>query len=141
MDAHSEALVQEALSRLTKGRTVLVIAHRLSTVVNADKICVLSQGKARATNKYCMCSYFLCSRNARILPAQLSSLSSPTILSARHATESKVVVVVFVCLVHTPKTRVGLARHVSALLNEQQLKETKYCIKCKYVLKTCGDHV
>lgn len=46
LDAHSEALVQEALSRLTKGRTVLVIAHRLSTVVNADKICVLSQGKA-----------------------------------------------------------------------------------------------
>lgn len=41
--------MQEALSRLTKGRTVLVIAHRLSTVVNADKICVLSQGKASVT--------------------------------------------------------------------------------------------
>ncbi|CAM9282087.1 unnamed protein product, partial [Pylaiella littoralis] len=46
LDAHSEALVQEALSRLTKGRTVLVIAHRLSTVVDADKICVLRDGKA-----------------------------------------------------------------------------------------------
>lgn len=46
LDAHSEAQVQDALSRLTKGRTVLVIAHRLSTVVDADKICVLSKGKA-----------------------------------------------------------------------------------------------
>ncbi|CAN0058792.1 unnamed protein product, partial [Laminaria digitata] len=50
LDAHSEALVQEALGRLTKGRTVLVIAHRLSTVVNADKICVLAQGKAKEGN-------------------------------------------------------------------------------------------
>lgn len=47
LDARSEALVQEALNRLMKGRTVLVIAHRLSTVVNADKICVLSKGKVR----------------------------------------------------------------------------------------------
>ncbi|CAB1096718.1 ABC [Ectocarpus sp. CCAP 1310/34] len=52
LDAHSEALVQEALSRLTKGRTVLVIAHRLSTVVNADKICVLSQGKVIEEGKH-----------------------------------------------------------------------------------------
>ena len=51
MDAHSEALVQEALGRLTKGRTVLVIAHRLSTVVNADKICVLARGKASKRNR------------------------------------------------------------------------------------------
>lgn len=45
LDARSEALVQEALNRLMKDRTVLIIAHRLSTVVDADKICVLSQGK------------------------------------------------------------------------------------------------
>ncbi|CAM9817918.1 unnamed protein product, partial [Hapterophycus canaliculatus] len=51
LDAHSEAQVQEALSRLTKGRTVLVIAHRLSTVVDADKICVLSEGKASGKMK------------------------------------------------------------------------------------------
>lgn len=49
LDAQSEALVQEALSRLMTGRTVLVIAHRLSTVVSADKICVLHEGKARFT--------------------------------------------------------------------------------------------
>jgi ABC-type multidrug transport system fused ATPase/permease subunit len=45
LDAQSEALVQEALDRLMRGRTVLVIAHRLSTVVNADKICVIAKGQ------------------------------------------------------------------------------------------------
>ena len=45
LDAESEAKVQTALEHLTKGRTVFVIAHRLSTVRNADKIFVLDQGK------------------------------------------------------------------------------------------------
>ena len=45
LDAQSEELVQQALSRLMKGRTVLVIAHRLSTVMNADKICVVKGGR------------------------------------------------------------------------------------------------
>jgi ATP-binding cassette subfamily B protein len=45
LDAESEALVQQALERLEKGRTTFVIAHRLSTVVNADKIVVLGNGK------------------------------------------------------------------------------------------------
>lgn len=44
LDAQSEALVQEALERLMRGKTVLVIAHRLSTVVKADKICVIKAG-------------------------------------------------------------------------------------------------
>mmetsp|Transcript_10876 Transcript_10876/g.14147 ORF Transcript_10876/g.14147 Transcript_10876/m.14147 type:complete len:694 (-) Transcript_10876:97-2178(-) len=44
LDAESEALVQDALENLMKGKTVLVIAHRLSTVVNADKICVIKDG-------------------------------------------------------------------------------------------------
>ena len=38
LDADSEAVVQEALDRLMKQHTVLVIAHRLSTVINADRI-------------------------------------------------------------------------------------------------------
>ena len=38
MDAESEHLVQEAIDRAMKGRTVLVIAHRLSTVRNADLV-------------------------------------------------------------------------------------------------------
>ena len=45
LDAESERLVQEAVGRLMRGRTVLVIAHRLSTVRRADLILVLSEGR------------------------------------------------------------------------------------------------
>jgi subfamily B ATP-binding cassette protein MsbA len=45
LDAESEAKVQSALDQLTKGRTVFVIAHRLSTVRKANKIFVLDQGR------------------------------------------------------------------------------------------------
>ncbi|MCU7495063.1 MAG: ABC transporter ATP-binding protein [Ignavibacteria bacterium] len=45
LDAELEAQVQEALDRLVKGRTTFVIAHRLSTVVNADRILVLKNGR------------------------------------------------------------------------------------------------
>ena len=45
LDTRSEALVQEALERLSVGRTTLVIAHRLSTVRNADSIVVMDQGR------------------------------------------------------------------------------------------------
>ena len=45
LDAESERVVQEALSVLGQGRTVLVIAHRLSTVVNADLIYVMDRGR------------------------------------------------------------------------------------------------
>ena len=44
LDSESERLVQEALDRLMRGRTVLVIAHRLSTVRHADEILVLQEG-------------------------------------------------------------------------------------------------
>ncbi|HKB80713.1 MAG TPA: ABC transporter transmembrane domain-containing protein [Thermoanaerobaculia bacterium] len=44
LDTESERLVQQALSNLMRGRTTLVIAHRLSTVRSADKIVVLDQG-------------------------------------------------------------------------------------------------
>jgi ABC-type multidrug transport system fused ATPase/permease subunit len=45
LDTESEKLVQEALENLMKNRTTIVIAHRLSTVRNADEICVLDKGK------------------------------------------------------------------------------------------------
>lgn len=45
LDAESEAKVQDALTRLAKGRTVLVVAHRLATVRNADRILVLDDGR------------------------------------------------------------------------------------------------
>ena len=44
LDSKSEALVQEAIQRLTRDRTTVVIAHRLSTVLGADKICVIEAG-------------------------------------------------------------------------------------------------
>ena len=43
-DPENEALIQKAFAVLTKGRTVIMIAHRLSTVVGADKIIVLDSG-------------------------------------------------------------------------------------------------
>jgi subfamily B ATP-binding cassette protein MsbA len=45
LDAESEFLVQQALSELMKGRTVLVIAHRLATVRNADRVIVVHGGR------------------------------------------------------------------------------------------------
>ena len=45
LDSNSERLITEALEKLMKGRTVLVIAHRLSTVQNADLIAVLQNGR------------------------------------------------------------------------------------------------
>jgi ATP-binding cassette subfamily B protein len=45
-DPENEMLIQKAFSTLTKGRTVIMIAHRLSTVVGADKIIVLDDGHA-----------------------------------------------------------------------------------------------
>lgn len=45
LDTESEKIVQEALDKARQGRTCVVIAHRLSTVQTADKICVVSHGK------------------------------------------------------------------------------------------------
>ena len=45
LDVENETLIQSAISRLIKDKTVLVIAHRMRTVAGADKIVVLSDGK------------------------------------------------------------------------------------------------
>jgi ATP-binding cassette subfamily B protein len=45
LDPENEVLVQEAISELVKNRTVIVIAHRLRTVLGADAIAVLEKGK------------------------------------------------------------------------------------------------
>jgi ATP-binding cassette subfamily B protein len=45
LDAESERAVQEAVDRLSQGRTVLVVAHRLATVKKADRIVVLDEGR------------------------------------------------------------------------------------------------
>jgi subfamily B ATP-binding cassette protein MsbA len=52
LDTESERLVQEAIERLLEGRTVLVIAHRLSTVRNADRIVVLDGGSITETGTH-----------------------------------------------------------------------------------------
>ncbi|WP_419799223.1 MAG: ABC transporter transmembrane domain-containing protein [Terasakiella sp.] len=48
LDAENERVVQAALERLMVGRTTLIIAHRLATVVNADRICVIDEGRIQA---------------------------------------------------------------------------------------------
>ncbi len=45
IDSHSEELIQDATNKITEGRTSIVIAHRLATIKNADKIIVMDQGK------------------------------------------------------------------------------------------------
>ncbi|HKY89961.1 MAG TPA: ATP-binding cassette domain-containing protein, partial [Nevskiaceae bacterium] len=45
LDTESERLIQDALDHLSEGRTVLVIAHRLSTVQRADRIVVMHEGR------------------------------------------------------------------------------------------------
>jgi len=52
LDTHSERLVQQALADFTRGRTTIVIAHRLSTVQNADRICVMEAGSIVETGTH-----------------------------------------------------------------------------------------
>ena len=45
LDSHGERLIQDAINRLAKGRTVITIAHRLDTIRKADRIVVMDKGK------------------------------------------------------------------------------------------------
>ena len=52
LDSESEREVQKALDSLRQGRTTLVVAHRLQTIVNSDRICVIENGKAVETGTH-----------------------------------------------------------------------------------------
>lgn len=52
LDAENERKVQQALTRIMQGRTTLVIAHRLATVKNADRIAVINEGKLEAVGTH-----------------------------------------------------------------------------------------
>jgi ABC-type multidrug transport system fused ATPase/permease subunit len=52
LDAESEKVVQEALNELMKGRTSIIIAHRLATIREVDKICVIDGGRVVETGTH-----------------------------------------------------------------------------------------
>ena len=52
LDAESEALVVESLKRLMRGRTTLIVAHRLSTIRDLDKILVIEDGRVSETGTH-----------------------------------------------------------------------------------------
>ncbi len=76
LDAQSEHLIQQALPTLMQGRTTLVIAHRLATVQNADRIAVIEQGRVVAVGTHRQ----LIAGNA--LYARLAALQFNTVVDA-----------------------------------------------------------
>jgi ATP-binding cassette subfamily B protein len=76
VDAENEAVIQQALDRLMQGRTTLVFAHRLSSVVNADRILVLESGRVVEAGTH----RELMSRRgayARLMAAQAEDATAP----------------------------------------------------------------
>lgn len=76
LDSESEMYVQQALKNLMKGRTTLIIAHRLSTVVEADQILVLEEGRitGSGTHEELMATHALYRRLAK---QQLQTVNTP----------------------------------------------------------------
>jgi len=52
LDTESERLIQDSLARLMRNRTTFIVAHRLSTIRNADRIVVLEHGKIAEIGKH-----------------------------------------------------------------------------------------
>ena len=52
IDTETEQLIQEALEKLMRGRTTIMVAHRLSTIQHADKIMVMHKGEIRESGTH-----------------------------------------------------------------------------------------
>jgi len=89
LDAESERVVQEALERLMQGRTTIIIAHRLATVLKADRIVVMDRGRIVDSGRHAE----LIERNrlyARLAELQFSEGSDPTLSPSRGGGQSGV---------------------------------------------------
>ena len=80
IDSHTEYLIQKSLSKLLDGRTAIIVAHRLSTIRNADKIIVINHGKIVETgnHKQLIANDNLYARLHRVNQTYLEMNGSPT---------------------------------------------------------------
>ena len=67
LDMESERAVQEALNRIMQGKTTIIVAHRLSTIKDADTISVLHHGKVVEQGLNPACSHYLICESDRVL--------------------------------------------------------------------------